>query len=157
MALEVTASAMVPAPPDHVFGLISETAMYSEWVTGTDAVTRTDGPAREGSTYDEVNPILGPWKAKTRWRVVEHEAPRRSRHETGDIPLSSHFEVVMEVAPEGDASRVTITLRGDPAYGPIGAVFARLMQGQVARDNRSSVEAFAELATRELSAQQARA
>jgi carbon monoxide dehydrogenase subunit G len=157
MALEVTASAMVPARPDQVFGLISETARYPEWVTGTDAVTRTDGPAREGSTYDEINPILGPWRAKTHWRVVEHEAPHRSRHETGDIPLSRHFQVVMEVAPEGDGSRVTITLRGEPSMGPLGAVFARLMQGQVDRDNRSSVEAFAELATRELGVQQARA
>ena len=26
----------------------------------------------------------------------------------------------MEVAGEGDASRVTITLRGEPAYGPLG-------------------------------------
>jgi hypothetical protein len=157
MALEAAASAIVPALPDQVFGLICETSRYPEWVTGTDAVTRTDGPAREGSTYDEVNPILGPWKASTSWRVVEHEAPRRTRHETGDIPLSSHFEVVMEVAPEGDASRVTITLRGEPAYGPIGGVFARLMQGQVDRDNRSSVDAFAELATRELGAHRARA
>ena len=153
MALEVTASAMVPAPPDQVFGLISETNRYSEWVTGTEAVTRTDGPASEGSTYDEVNPILGPWKANTHWRVVEHEPPRRTVHSTGDIPLSSHFEVVMEVAPEGDASRVTMTLRGEPALGPIGAVFASLMKGQVNRDNRRSVEDFAELATRELGAQ----
>jgi carbon monoxide dehydrogenase subunit G len=153
MALEVTASAIAAAPPEDVFALLSDTARYSEWVTGTDAVTRTDGPARDGSTYDEVNPVLGPWKAKTHWRVVEHEAPRRSRHETGDIPLSSHFQVVMEVAPEGDASRVTLTLRGEPALGPVGAVFARLMQGQVERDNRRSVEAFAELATRELRAQ----
>jgi carbon monoxide dehydrogenase subunit G len=153
MALEVTASAIVAAPPEDVFALLSDTARYSEWVTGTNAVTRTDGPAAEGSTYDEINPVLGPWKAKTHWRVVEHEAPRRSRHETGDIPLSSHFQVVMEVAPEGDASRVTITLRGEPALGPVGAVFARLMQGQVERDNRRSVEAFAELATRELGAQ----
>jgi carbon monoxide dehydrogenase subunit G len=157
MALEVTASAMVPAPPDQVFGLISETSRYPEWVTGTDAVTRTDGPASEGSTYDEINPILGPWKAKTHWRVVEHDAPRRSRHETGDIPLSSHFQVVMEVAAEGDGSRVTITLRGEPSMGPLGAGFAALMRGQVDRDNRSTVQAFAELATRELSAQQARA
>jgi carbon monoxide dehydrogenase subunit G len=153
MAFEVTASAMIPAPPDQVFALISDTARYPEWVTGTDAVTRTDGPATEGSTYDEVNPILGPWKAKTHWRVAEHEAPRRSRHETRDIPLSSHFEVLMEVAPEGDASRVTITLRGEPALGPVGAAFARLMKGQVDRDNRRSVEALGELATRELSAQ----
>jgi carbon monoxide dehydrogenase subunit G len=153
MALEVTASAIVSARPEDAFTLLSDTARYPEWVTGTDAVTRTDGPAREGSTYDEVNPVLGPWRAKTHWRVVEHEAPRRSVHSTGDIPLSSHFEVVMEVAPEGDASRVTLTLRGQPAFGPVGAVFARLMRGQVDRDNRRSVEAFAELATRELGAQ----
>jgi carbon monoxide dehydrogenase subunit G len=153
MALEVTASAIVAASPEDVFALLSDTARYSEWVTGTEAVTRTDGPAAEGSTYDEINPVLGPWRAKTHWRVVEHEAPRRTRHETGDIPLSSHFQVVMEVAPEGDASRVAMTLRGEPALGPVGAVFARLMQGQVERDNRRSVEAFAELATRELGAQ----
>ena len=78
MALEVTASAIVAASADDVFALLSDTARYSEWVTGTNAVTRTDGPAAEGSTYDEINPILGPWKAKTHWRVVEHEAPRRS-------------------------------------------------------------------------------
>jgi carbon monoxide dehydrogenase subunit G len=155
--LHVTASAVVPAPPEDVFALLSDTERYPEWVTGTNAVTRTDGPATEGSTYDEINPILGPWKASTKWRVVEHEAPRRSVHRTGDIPLSRSFEVVMEVAPEGGASEVTFTLRGEPAYGPVGAVFARLMKGQVDRDNRSSVEAFAELATRELGAQQARA
>jgi carbon monoxide dehydrogenase subunit G len=150
--LEVTASAVVPAPAERVFELLSDTARYPEWVTGTDAVTRTDGPAREGSTYDEVNPILGPWKASTHWQVVEHQPPRRSRHTTGDIPLSSHFEVVMEVASEQDVSEVTMTLRGEPSLGPIGALFARFMQGQVDRDNRRSVEAFAELAARELSA-----
>src|SRR5215211_8067156 len=107
--LHVTASAVVPASQERVFDLLCDTARYSEWVTGTDAVTRTDGPAREGSTYDEVNPILGPWKANTKWRVTEHEAPRRTVHSTGDIPLSSRFEVVMEVAPERDASEVTMT------------------------------------------------
>jgi carbon monoxide dehydrogenase subunit G len=142
----------VPAPAERVFELLSDTARYPEWVTGTDAVTRTDGPAREGSTYDEVNPILGPWKASTHWVVVEHQPPRRSRHTTGDIPLSSHFEVEMEVASEQDVSEVTMTLRGEPSLGPIGALFARFMQGQVDRDNRRSVEAFAELAARELSA-----
>jgi carbon monoxide dehydrogenase subunit G len=151
--LHVTASAVVPASQERVFELLSDTARYPEWVTGTDAVTRTDGPAREGSTYDEVNPILGPWRANTHWRVVEHEVPRRTVHSTGDIPLSSHFEVVMEVDPEGDASRVTLTLRGTPSLGPIGGAFARLMRSQVDRDNRRTVEGFAELATRELGAQ----
>lgn len=150
--LHVTASAVVTAPQADVFELLSDTARYSEWVTGTDAVTRTDGHAAEGSTYDEINPILGPWKVNTKWRVVEYEAPRRQVHTSGDLPLSSTFEVVMEVAPEGDASRVTMTLRGEPAIGPIGAVFARLMRGQVDRDNRRTVEAFAELVGRELGA-----
>jgi carbon monoxide dehydrogenase subunit G len=153
--LHVSASAVVPASQERVFELLSDTARYSEWVTGTNAVTRTDGPAREGSTYDEVNPILGPWKASTKWHVVDYEPPRRQRHTTSDIPLSSRFEVIMEVAAEGDVSEVTMTLQGEPALGPLGAVFARLMQGQVDRDNRRSVEAFAELATRELGAQQA--
>jgi carbon monoxide dehydrogenase subunit G len=156
--LQVTASAVVPASQERVFELLCDTARYPEWVTGTNAVTRTDGPAREGSTYEEVNPILGPWKANTTWRVIEHEPPRRSVHTTGDIPLSSRFDVVMEVAAEGEVSEVTMTLRGEPAFGPIGSLFARFMQGQVDRDNHRSVEAFAELATRELGApQQARA
>jgi hypothetical protein len=58
----------------------------------------------------------------------------------------------MEVAPEGDGSRVTVTLRGEPSMGPLGAGFAAFMRGQVDRDNRRSVEAFAELATREFGA-----
>jgi len=150
--LHVTASAIVAAPQDAVFELLSDTARYPEWVTGTDAVTRTDGPASEGSSYDEINPVLGPWKAKTHWRVVDFEPPLRQLHSTGDIPLSSHFEVVMEAAPEGDATRVTMTLRGEPSLGPIGSVFASLMKGQVDRDNRRTVEAFAELAAREFGA-----
>jgi carbon monoxide dehydrogenase subunit G len=154
--LEVSASAVVPAPAERVFALLCDTARYPEWVAGTDEVTRTDGPAVEGSTYDEVNPVLGPWKASTKWRVIEHTPPRRSVHVTSDIPLSSRFEVVMEVASEGEeTSEVVLTLRGQPSLGPVGALFARLMQGQVDRDNRKSVEAFAELATRELAAPQA--
>jgi hypothetical protein len=44
-----------------------------------------------------------------------------------------------------------MTLRGTPSHGPVGALFARFMRGQVDRDNRRSVAAFAELAQRELS------
>ena len=81
---------------------------------------------------------------------MEHEAPRRTVHRTSDIPLSREFEVVMEVAGEGDASEVTTTLRGEPAYGPLGVIFASMMKGQVDRDNRRMVESFEELAAREL-------
>ena len=150
--LSVSATAAVSAPPDRVWELLCDTSRYAEWVAGTDEVTRTDGPAREGSTYDEVNPILGPWKAKTRWTVTEFEAPRRQVHCGEGLPLTGSFEVVMEAAPVGEtASEVTITLRGTSSGGPVGALFTRLMTGQVDRDNQKTVRQFAELAARELS------
>jgi carbon monoxide dehydrogenase subunit G len=151
--IEVSASTFVPAPPERVWALLSDTSRYAEWVAGTDEVTRTDGPALEGSTYDEVNPILGPWKARSRWRVTENEAPRRQVHMGEGLPLTREFAVIMEAEHEGDGTRVKITLRGTPGMGPIGAAFGTLMRGQVVRDNRRSVEAFAELARRELAAE----
>jgi len=71
--------------------LLCDTSRFAEWVAATAAVTRTDGPASHGSTYAEVNPILGPWKAKTSWTVVEFDPPRRQVHRTEDIPIASEF------------------------------------------------------------------
>ena len=149
--LEASATVPVPAPAERVWELACDTSRYAEWVDGTDEVTRSDGPARLGSTYDEVNPILGPWKARTRWTVTELDAPRRQVHRGEGVPLSRELSVTFEVAPVGDdSSEFTVTLRGVPSAGPIGAIFARAMAGQVERDNRRSAENFATLAAREL-------
>jgi carbon monoxide dehydrogenase subunit G len=139
VVLSVTTTAAVAAPPARVWELISDTRRYAEWVAGTDAVTRTDGPTAPGSTYDEVNPILGPWKARTRWTVAEHEPLRRQVHTSTDVPLLRRFDVVMELEPEGAGTRFTLTLRAQPALGPLGAAFGRLMRPKVARDNRRTV------------------
>jgi uncharacterized protein YndB with AHSA1/START domain len=140
--LHVTATALLAAPPERVWDLVSDTRHYAEWVEGTDAVTRTDGPAAPGSTYDEVNPILGPWKARTRWTVSEYDAPRRQVHTSSDLPLLRRMDIVMELEPQGDVTRFTLTLRGEPALGPLGAAFGRLMQPKVARDNRRTLAAL---------------
>ena len=87
--LIVSASTVVAASLDRAWRLLSDTGRYAEWVVGTVEVTRTDGPAREGSTYDEVNPILGPWRAKTSWQVVEFTPPRRQLHVSTDLPFSA--------------------------------------------------------------------
>jgi uncharacterized protein YndB with AHSA1/START domain len=149
--LEVTAKKTVPAPPDRVWELLSDTSRYAEWVAGTDEVTRSDGPAAVGVTYDEVNPVLGPWKTETHWEVVEHDdAALSSRHTTSDIPLSSTFEVEMSCsAAANGGTDITQTLRGTPSLGPIGSVFAALMKGQVARDNRKSLDQLEDLLRRE--------
>lgn len=138
----------VPASPAAVWELLCDTSRYAEWVVGTDEVTRTDGPARDGSSYDERNTILGPWKARTAWRVTEFDAPRRQVHVSGDVPLAREFAVVMEVAPEGEGSRVTLILRGE-MRGPLGALFGKAMRPGVERNNRRTVEQFAELVGRE--------
>ena len=152
-SLEVSATVPLAAPADQVWELCCDTGRFAEWVEGTDEVTRTDGPAKPGSTYDEVNPILGPWKAKTRWTVTEFEPPRRQVHRGEGLPLTGEFHVTTEVTPIGeDACEFTIRLHGTSSGGPIGALFARAMAGQVERDNRRSAENFARLAARELSA-----
>jgi len=147
--LTVTASKVVPVPPEAAWELLSDTGRYAEYVEGTAAVSRSGGRAAEGVTYEEVNPILGPWKARTTWTVVEFEPPRRQRHTSPDVPLSRSFAVTMEVAPEGEGSRVTFALEGEPALGPLGAAFARLMRSQVEKDNRRTLDNFAELVVAE--------
>ena len=142
--LEVAATTPVAAPPERAWEVLCDTARYAEWVEGTDEVTRTDGPAAPGSTYDEVNPVLGPWKAKTHWTVTEFDPPRRQVHSADGIPGAKSFEVVMEVVPVADACEVTMTLRGETGLGPLGAAFAALQKGQLQKQNRSSVESLAE-------------
>ena len=142
--LSVTASALAPAPPERVWELLCDTTRYAEWVEGTAEVTRTDGPAAPGSTYDELNPILGPWKARTSWRVEEFEPGRRQLHTSPDLPLLRRCDVIMEIAPEGEATRVTLTLRGETA-GLVGAAFGRVMKPLAARDNRKTVANLAAL------------
>ena len=152
--LEVTASGPVAAPAPEVWELLSDTARYAEWVAGTDEVTRTDGPAREGSTYDEINPIAGPWKGRSHWTVTTFDAPHRQVHRgEGITPTVKWMEVEMAVTPVGeDACEVTLTLSGESALGPLGAVMLNALKGQVDRDNRKSVENLAALVRSEVPA-----
>jgi uncharacterized protein YndB with AHSA1/START domain len=144
--IEVTASTVIAAPPEAVWELVSDTSRYAEWVVGTAAVTRTDGPARERSTYDEINPIVGPWRAKTRWTVIEFDPPHRQVHRSEDIPLASEFLVIIELASSGDNSNVTITLRANPSLGVIGASLLSLLKSRTRKDNERTVRNLAEIA-----------
>ena len=145
--IEVTAAAVTAAPPAKLWELICDTSRFPEWVAGTAAVTRTDGPAREGSTYEEINPIMGPWRAKTRWTVIEFDPPHRQVHRSEDIPFASEWLVITEIEPSGDGSEVTSTLRAQPALGVLGASILRLLKSQTRKDNERTVRKLAEPAT----------
>jgi carbon monoxide dehydrogenase subunit G len=148
--IEVTASAVIAAAPEQLWKLVSDTSRYAEWVAGTAAVPRTDGPAREGSTYDEINPVVGPWRAKTRWTVIEFDPPRRQVHRTEDIPFASEFLVIIEIVPSGDGGEVTVTLRAKSSLGVLGASVLGVLKSQTRKDNERTVRSLAELAAREL-------
>ena len=136
---DVSASRDIPASPAVVWEVLRDTQHYSEWVAGTDAVTRTDGPADLAVTYAEINPIIGPWKATTRWDITEYDEGRRMVHSCADLPLTRDFRVTMEIAPAGTGTRVTITMRAEESLGPIGWLFGRAMAPWVGRDNRTSL------------------
>jgi uncharacterized protein YndB with AHSA1/START domain len=147
--MEVTASTMIAATPERVWELVSDTSRFPEWVAAAAAVPRTDGPAREGSTYDELTRLVGPFRAKTHWTFVESDPPRRLVQRSEDVPFASEFFVITEVAPSGDGSKVTSTLRARPSLGVLGASMFRIIESQQRKDTERTVRKLAELATAE--------
>jgi uncharacterized protein YndB with AHSA1/START domain len=147
--IEITASAVTAAPPAKLWELLCDTSRNPEWVAATAAVPRTDGPARLGSTYDEINPIMGPWRARTRWTVIEFDPPNRQVHRSEDVPFSSESLVILTVTPSGDGSKVTVTLRQRPSLGALGTGVLRLLKSQMSKDNERSVTKLAEIAAKE--------
>src|SRR3954447_4005423 len=106
--LSITASAMLPAAPERIWDIVSDTSRYAEWVERTDEVPRSVGPARQGSVYEEVNPVLGPWKARTTWTVAEFAPRVREVHTSGAAPPARRFDVMIELKPEGAATLMTL-------------------------------------------------
>jgi len=146
----VSASAEVAAPPEQLWDLVSDTDRYAEWVVGTAAVSRSAGQAHLGTAYEEINPIAGPWRARTEWTVIEFDPPHRQVHRSADIPIASEFLVVMEVAPAAAGSEITVTLQARSSLGPLGAILCRVLERQTRRNNERTLRNLAELAAREL-------
>lgn len=136
---DVSASRDIPAAPATVWEVLCDTQHYAEWVAGTAVVSRTDGPAALGVTYDEINPIIGPWNATTRWDITEFDKGRRMVHRCADLPLARDFRVTMEITAAGTGTRVTMTLHAEESLGPIGWLFGKAMAPKVGRDNQTSL------------------
>jgi uncharacterized protein YndB with AHSA1/START domain len=135
-SLLVTATETIHAPWESVWDVFSDTSRYPEWVEGTLAVTRTDGPARLGSTYDEIN-TAGPIRFTSRWKVIEYELPRRQVHRDVTLPFTRFFDVVFEIAPAGATqTTIVLTLVGESRRGPFGVLVLRLLGPSLERQNR---------------------
>jgi carbon monoxide dehydrogenase subunit G len=151
MAIEqsVIASGNIPAPPERVWEMVSDTSRYAEWVENTLQVVRTDGPARVGSTYDEITRLVGPWKTSTRWRITEFVPIRLQVHEGAGVITARQMAVIIELAPAGENTHLTLTIRTTPRFGAIGSAIGRAMNSTLTRAQQRSVDAFAALVARE--------
>ena len=81
--------------------------------------------------------------------MTEYTPYRRQVHGGSDIPLSSWFEVVIELEPQDRGTLLVLTLSGKPSGGPAGAVMSKLMRSKLEAQNRRNVESFAELVARD--------
>ena len=154
--IEVTASAVTAAAPAQLWELVCDTSRYPDWVAGTAAVTRSDGPTHQGSTYEEINPIMGPWRVKTRWTVIEFDPPHRQVHRSENVPFAREFLVIIDVVSSGAGSQVTVTVRASPSLGVLGTGVLGLLKRKQRKDNERSVRKLAELAAQEIQPRNAR-
>ena len=142
------ATVVVSAPPEAVWALVSDPERFDEWAELTEEVIRADKPLRLGSTYEERNVVLGPIKGRSRWTVVQHEAPRRQTHRGEGIALAASLDFFMELEPAEQATQLTVGLRYRPGLGVLGALIDRFharraMQSAMER-SAANVAAIAE-------------
>ena len=126
----LTVSRVIPAPADQIWKVVDDTSRYAEWVPQTDEVTRNDGEAVVGATYDERNTVIGPIKGSSRWRVTERDPGRYSLHEGEGLPLLKNLSIEFRTEAAGESTEVVSTLRYDPTLGPLGALIDKVAQGQ---------------------------
>src|SRR5437588_5161428 len=101
---EIVSEIRIDAPPERVWELLGSTERYAEWVVNTLAVTRVDATlANPGVTYDERNRVMGPWTARSTWRVRSADPPRHTVHEGSGIPLARDLRLECTLTPDGQA------------------------------------------------------
>ena len=145
----VTVSRVIPAPSERVWEVLDDTSRYAEWVPQTLEVTRNDGEAVVGATYDERNQVVGPIKGSSRWRVVERDPGRYSLHEGEGLPLVKNVSIEMRTEAAGESTEVTSTLRYDTTLGPLGALIDKVAHGQTVAAQERALANLEEIVTRE--------
>lgn len=97
----------VQAPPEAVFGVLSDPRSFARWVVGSRMVRAADPQWPErGSAFDHAVGI-GPIVIADHTRVLECEPPRLLRLLVHARPLSKAF-VVLRMVPAGSGTRVTM-------------------------------------------------
>lgn len=134
---EIVSEIRIEAPPQAVWDLIASVERYAEWVENTLAVTRFDSViAHQGVTYDERNRVMGPWTARSKWRVLTADPPHHTVHAGTGIPLAQELRLEITLTEQATSTLYRHCLSYRPALGPVG----RLVNAVVAPSLRRDVE-----------------
>ena len=140
---EIVSEIRIDAPPQRVWDLIGSTERYAEWVANTLAVTRVDSPVADaGVSYDERNRVMGPWTARSTWRVRSADPPRHTVHEGSGIPLAQDLRLECTLTPDGEATHYRHVISYRPALGPLGRLIDAVVAPSLRRDGRRTVQAL---------------
>ena len=140
----VTEHAVVDAPVERVWEVVSRTDRYAEWVAGAIEVTDHHGVATLGRTYAERNRTLGPLRTASVWTVVEID-PLRRRVDTGvgfaplkDVTSVFEFEPTRN-ADGREATRMTYRVQYTIGLGPVGLLLDRIQRPGMRANMRTSM------------------
>lgn len=140
----VTEHAVVDAPVERVWEVVSRTDRYAEWVAGAIEVTDHHGVATLGRTYAERNRTLGPLRTDSVWTVVEID-PLRRRVDTGvgfaplkDVTSVFEFEPTRN-ADGREATRMTYRVEYVIGLGPVGLLLDRIQRPGMRANMRTSM------------------
>lgn len=135
-----------------MWDVIGATERYAEWVVNTLAVTRVDSPRAEpGVTYDERNRIVGPWTARSSWRVVSADPPRHTIHAGSGIALAVDLQLEITLTPDGAGTIYRHVLSYEPALGRLGLLIDRVVAPLLQRDVRRTARQLKVLVESEVS------
>jgi hypothetical protein len=119
---EVRERRWIAASPRDVWQLLSSLERYPEWCPWARSVTGADRPAGLGVAYETGD--------GRRWRIIEHDPPRRQVHRAENVRLARSFDRVFELRSDGaDGTWVELVLRYRPVLGRVGAALDRAFLG----------------------------
>ncbi|MDP9388425.1 MAG: SRPBCC family protein [Actinomycetota bacterium] len=109
----------IAASPECVFEVLLDAGTYPDWVVGCQEIRACDPSwPRPGARFHH-RVGIGPLAVEDSTAIVAVDAPRRLVLEARAGPVGT-AEVVFEVTPEGEGSRVAIG--EEPVAGPAAAL-----------------------------------
>jgi uncharacterized protein YndB with AHSA1/START domain len=141
----ITERAVIPAPVERVWEVISATNRYAEWVAVCREVTDHHGTATVGRTYSERNVLLGPLTNRSTW-TVEEVTPMTRRVDRGTgFPLVHDLTSAFLLRPVPEGTELTYEVTYRFGLGRVGVLVDKAQQGGQRAAMRQSMANLAEL------------